>query len=340
MLLLQLGKDNSTLENQTGSIISEFDALNSTSPLQFASANLVKPEATQLYSRASPELLERAATDVLPPIVFEDHSRGVSPEAFRGNAYLGNESAYTLITTSPDRNGSLYLSSFEAVGLPISGTQFHPEKPAFEWSPSFAVPHTREAIALAQAVSNSFLDAARRSYDARAAPPGGDVEMDLVITNYAPQFTADWDTTASDDPSLRRHVLLQSVEMRERPMAVRRGLDFLRVNEKRHVACSSKWYHTPLSNDYVKLLKNLHLQVHDESLTFKICARSSIRAPPRVLPSYFEATSRGTWYHRATTPRTRGVQRRPWPQPARARAPRNPGPARRSAAAEPRPRPW
>lgn len=202
MLLLQLGKDNSTLENQTGSIISEFDALNSTSPLQFASANLMRPEATQLYSRASPELLERAATDVLPPIVFEDHSRGVSPEAFRGNAYLGNESAYTLITTSPDRNGSLYVSSFEAVGLPISGTQFHPEKPAFEWSPSFAVPHTREAIALAQAVSNSFLDAARRSYDARAAPPGGDVEMDLVITNYAPQFTADWDTTASDDPSL------------------------------------------------------------------------------------------------------------------------------------------
>ena len=104
-------------------------------------------------------------------------------------------------------------------------------------------------------------------------------------------------------------------------MAVRRGLDFLRVHEKRHVACrcSSKWYHTPLPNDYVKLLKNLHLQVHDESLTFKKCARSSIRAPPRVLPSYFEATSRGTWYHRAT-PRARGVQRRPWPQPARARA--------------------
>ena len=41
-------------------------------------------------------------------------------------------------------------------------------------------------------------------------------------------------------------------------MAVRRGLDFLRVNEKRHVACSSKWYHRPLPNDFVKLLKNLH----------------------------------------------------------------------------------
>ena len=103
-------------------------------------------------------------------------------------------------------------------------------------------------------------------------------------------------------------------------MAVRRGLVFLRVNEKRPVPCSSKWYHRPLPNDYVKLLKNLHLQVHDESLTFKKCARSSIRAPPRVLPSYFEATSRGTWYDRATTPRARGVQRRPWPQPARARA--------------------
>ena len=82
-------------------------------------------------------------------------------------------------------------------------------------------------------------------------------------------------------------------------MAMRRGLDFLRVNEKRHVACSSKWYHTPLPNDCVKLLKNLRHQVHDESLTFKKFARSSIRAPPRVLPSYFEATSRGTWYHRA-----------------------------------------
>ena len=47
--------------------------------------------------------------------------------------------------------------------LPFYGTQFHPEKAAFEWTPISCTPHGPEAILLAQYLSNFFVSEARKS---------------------------------------------------------------------------------------------------------------------------------------------------------------------------------
>ena len=46
---------------------------------------------------------------------------------------------------------------------PFYGVQFHPEKPAYEWTPIEGVPHEPEAIFFSQHFSNFFASEARKN---------------------------------------------------------------------------------------------------------------------------------------------------------------------------------
>ena len=68
---------------------------------------------------------------------------------------------------------------------PIWGCQFHPEKPAFEWSAKLSgLPHDRTAVWANGYLAGFFVDAARRSRNGFA---DREAEEDALFYNYQPQ---------------------------------------------------------------------------------------------------------------------------------------------------------
>ena len=68
---------------------------------------------------------------------------------------------------------------------PFYGSQWHPEKNAFEWNESLHMPHTADAIEAAQTMANFFVDEARKSSH-RVAATGEDR---YLIYEHTPVFT-------------------------------------------------------------------------------------------------------------------------------------------------------
>eukprot|EP01060_Flectonema_neradi_P017407 TRINITY_DN24299_c0_g1_i1.p1 TRINITY_DN24299_c0_g1~~TRINITY_DN24299_c0_g1_i1.p1 ORF type:complete len:356 (+),score=53.02 TRINITY_DN24299_c0_g1_i1:61-1068(+) len=60
------------------------------------------------------------------------HHDGVPPSNFVSNPTLSK--AFKLLSTNVDRKGRPFGSTMEHVSLPIYATQFHPERPQFEWT--------------------------------------------------------------------------------------------------------------------------------------------------------------------------------------------------------------
>ncbi len=58
---------------------------------------------------------------------------------------------------------SRHIWSFLGLKYPFYGTQFHPEKPAFEWHPTLNIQHTSEAVKIGQYFANFFVDEARKN---------------------------------------------------------------------------------------------------------------------------------------------------------------------------------
>lgn len=71
-------------------------------------------------------------------------------------------SAFDLLSTSKDRNGVVYVSSAEHKRYPFTATQWHPEKPPFEFGMA-EIPHTLDAVLVSQHLANVFVQNARRS---------------------------------------------------------------------------------------------------------------------------------------------------------------------------------
>ncbi len=56
------------------------------------------------------------------------------------------------------RYASLSDIPFRAAQYPVTATQWHPEKNAFEWARDLDIPHDKGAIAVTQAVANFVVD--------------------------------------------------------------------------------------------------------------------------------------------------------------------------------------
>ena len=60
------------------------------------------------------------------------------------------ERFFKVISLSIDKSGNPYISTLEARQYPITATQWHPEKNAFEWTPTLHIPHSLEAVSGSQ----------------------------------------------------------------------------------------------------------------------------------------------------------------------------------------------
>jgi hypothetical protein len=95
-----------------------------------------------------------------PSLSQENHMFGLPPAHY--DRWPALRSSFDLLSTSKDRNGVVYVSSAEHKRYPFTATQWHPEKPPFEFGMA-EIPHTLDAVLVSQHLANVFVQNARRS---------------------------------------------------------------------------------------------------------------------------------------------------------------------------------
>jgi gamma-glutamyl hydrolase len=87
-------------------------------------------------------------------ITFNSHHDGMTPETF---AKYDGLKEYQMIGVAYDSKGVEYVAIVEHKKYPIYGHQYHPEKNSFIFNPNLVIPHTLNAVYLAQYYSNFFV---------------------------------------------------------------------------------------------------------------------------------------------------------------------------------------
>ena len=115
-LLIAASRNLSVLENIVG-------MHNISLPLHFTPA----AKKSKLFADASASLMADLATR---NITFNFHSYGITAASFARTEMLA--SFFSVLSTNVDQVGQTFVSTIEAYDYPIYGTQWHPEKNAFE----------------------------------------------------------------------------------------------------------------------------------------------------------------------------------------------------------------
>jgi len=113
------------------------------------------------------------------------HTSGIAPDKFVENQRL-KDFFHVLSTNEDPVTGRQFASTIEAKHLPISGTQWHPEKNNFEWGKIgklgyTALPHSPDAVLVSQHFANDFVSRARQSSHRFKS---ADVESRTLIYNF------------------------------------------------------------------------------------------------------------------------------------------------------------
>jgi len=114
------------------------------------------------------------------------HHSGVTPANFTANEKLN--SFYNILSTNRDREGKEFVSTMEGKNLPVYGTQWHPERPQFEWEPNIGLDHSLDAVYAMQYVSNFFIQESRKSNHSFA---NQNEEDKVLIYAYTPVYIGD-----------------------------------------------------------------------------------------------------------------------------------------------------
>lgn len=140
--------------------------------------------ASSYYMGSLDPALKAKLEDPAFNLVIENHEFGLPVEHYDSWPVLAEH--YKILTTSKDRRGLEYVSTIESKHHPFFGTQWHPEKPPFEFA-NAAIPHSLDSIKVSQHLGHSFIEAARRSSH---EPESEEEELEMQIYNTAPVFTA------------------------------------------------------------------------------------------------------------------------------------------------------
>ncbi|CAG9461317.1 unnamed protein product [Pedinophyceae sp. YPF-701] len=117
-------------------------------------------------------------------IAMQNHEYGLPPHHYDKWPVLNDW--FRILSTSVDRNGTEYVSTMEARKYPFFGSQWHPEKPPFEFAMT-EVPHSANAIGVSQYLANKFVSFARQS---KHRPESLEMELEMVMNNFQAVFTA------------------------------------------------------------------------------------------------------------------------------------------------------
>eukprot|EP00998_Keelungia_sp_KM082_P005935 NODE_2217_length_1110_cov_78.310275_g2199_i0.p1 GENE.NODE_2217_length_1110_cov_78.310275_g2199_i0~~NODE_2217_length_1110_cov_78.310275_g2199_i0.p1 ORF type:complete len:322 (+),score=44.51 NODE_2217_length_1110_cov_78.310275_g2199_i0:103-1068(+) len=169
-------------------ILSHCDSENVSLPLEFNQDCLGNNTARcRLFGADAPSNIMQLFADTTKEIAFNNHHDCVATADFLNDPVLSTQ--FTLLATSKDRNGKSFVAAFESKTMPIYATQFHPEKPIYEWTPSEVIPHTVDAID-ANSYTARFLNLEARKND-RAFKSTAEAQRDLVYA-FTPTYTGSY----------------------------------------------------------------------------------------------------------------------------------------------------
>lgn len=160
------------LASKNESVLTDCDAEDYPQPLYPTE----KAKTSRFFSALPKHVVKNLFTK---PYAMENHAHAVAYEAFAANPKLAQ--FFDVLTLSTDREDVVYVSTMESPDYPISATQWHPEKNAFEWTYDKQIPHDPEAIVVTQEVGNYVVGAARKNFH---RPESHEDEEDLLIYNW------------------------------------------------------------------------------------------------------------------------------------------------------------
>ncbi|KAF2070281.1 hypothetical protein CYY_008400 [Polysphondylium violaceum] len=162
-------------------ILSSYDSENYTVPIDFT----IQPQTSKLFATAPSEITNILATQ---PVTMNNHHFGLSPETFANSSTL--TSFYRVISDNVDRAGLKFISTIEAYNYPIYGTQWHPEKPLFEWWAQEVMNHSYPSILANYYTALFFVNECRNNQHAFADLAS---ENAALIYNYSPVYNPSGD---------------------------------------------------------------------------------------------------------------------------------------------------
>ncbi|XP_042255871.1 gamma-glutamyl hydrolase [Thunnus thynnus] len=144
-------------------------------PLNFTN----ETKESRLFKGFPAELMEALASE---PLTENSHKWSMAVETFNTNEEL--KMFYKVLSTNTD--GKIeFVSTVEAYDYPIYGTQWHPEKNAFEWTRPY-IPHSPSAIKTTFYMAEFFVSEARKNFHRFETEEG---EGKALIYNYSPVYT-------------------------------------------------------------------------------------------------------------------------------------------------------
>ena len=181
----------SLLASQNASILSynAFDAENISLPLLISWDG---HHASRIFSANT------APADVVGVLMGENvtlnlHHDGVVPDAFNADPRLSRD--YVLASINLDRRGKAFCSTIESCNYPVTATQWHPERPAFEWREGLGINHGEDSVAANAYVAKFFVGDARRNNQSFAGADGLALLQKYSVFSYPVFGDADaWET--------------------------------------------------------------------------------------------------------------------------------------------------
>eukprot|EP01121_Diplochlamys_sp_Union-15-3_P000097 TRINITY_DN10084_c0_g1_i1.p1 TRINITY_DN10084_c0_g1~~TRINITY_DN10084_c0_g1_i1.p1 ORF type:complete len:316 (-),score=40.60 TRINITY_DN10084_c0_g1_i1:45-992(-) len=117
-------------------------------------------------------------------VTYNYHRDGISEVTFYSTPAIYE--FFTSLSTNVDRKGKEFISTVEAKEWPIWATQWHPERPQFEFENKGGPAHTYEAIMANQYISAFFINEARKNNNQFKSY--SDLESKLIY-NYSPLYS-------------------------------------------------------------------------------------------------------------------------------------------------------
>lgn len=134
---------------------------------------------SRLLSQANNEIQQILETE---KVAANFHKFCVTKENFTS---FGLNKEWQVLATNKDLNGLEFISAVEHRTYPYYAVQFHPEKNIYEWYPSKAIIHTKDAVKASQYFAEFFVEECRKNLNAFKTPTE---ENRYLIYNWPPVF--------------------------------------------------------------------------------------------------------------------------------------------------------
>ncbi|XP_074478295.1 gamma-glutamyl hydrolase-like isoform X2 [Sebastes fasciatus] len=133
---------------------------------------------SKMFKGFPAELMKDLASE---PLTENSHKWSLAVLTHNTNEEL--KKFYKILSTNTDGETE-FVSTVEAYDYPIYGTQWHPEKNAFEWKKSY-VPHSPSAVRTSYYMAEFFVNEARKNFHRFESD---EEETKALIYNYNPVY--------------------------------------------------------------------------------------------------------------------------------------------------------